>query len=106
VIYLASPYSHEDPKVVKKRYEMVLAKTAELIREKKFVYSPIVHCHEMAKVHKLPTDFVFWREYNLDMIAIAESLYVYRLAGWQNSVGVIYEIDWATELGKEIVYVD
>ncbi len=104
-IYLASPYSHPDPGVVENRYQSVMAYTALLLIKKQWVYSPIVHCHEMAKKHKLPTDAAYWQDYNETMLRAADELYVLMLHKWQNSVGVRMELEFWENLGRTPIFV-
>lgn len=97
-IYLASPYTDDDPEVVLSRYEATRAFTANALEEGFHVYSPIVHCHELAHYHSLPKDFEFWKSYNLAMLTAASHLWVLALEGWQESKGVQMEIITALEL--------
>jgi hypothetical protein len=60
-LYLASPYSHVDPARRHGRYRAACAATCWLLNIRCWVYSPIVHCHELARLHDLPGDFEFWR---------------------------------------------
>ena len=93
--YLASPYSHRNPTVRGARYHAALNATAALLKQRHWVYSPIVHCHALAYTHKLPTDAGFWREYNLIMLKPASGLIVLTIAGWDISLGVQGEIAFA-----------
>lgn len=104
MIYIASPYTHADAEVMEARYLRVMRFTRDLLLRKKPVYSPIVHCHEMAKLFQMPPDFDFWCDYNFDMIERSTSLYVYCDEGWDVSRGVTAEIKFAQELCKHIVY--
>ena len=106
MIYLASPYSSPDPAVMQDRYERALAVAAMLTNKGQVVYSPIVHYHPMACVHDLPRDFSFWAKINFWMISRADSLYVLKLGGWQESVGVAAEIDYARKMRKQVVYLE
>lgn len=98
MIYLASPYSHKDPAVMEERYLAAMDCTAWLLKQKLWVYSPIVHCHEIAKQHSLPTDFEFWKEYNKHMLGLASLLYVLAIPGWTKSIGVAGEMARAREI--------
>lgn len=96
MIYLASAYSHPDPLIMKTRFLMVEEATAELLRKKQVVFSPIVHTHELAIKYKLPTDFDFWRGYCLQMLKCASELVVFAPdESWRESRGVMAEIDFA-----------
>lgn len=105
-IYLASPYTHEDPAIMEVRYEAVLFKTAELLRSFVAVYSPIVHCHELAKYHELPRDYKFWEWYNSCMLEACSQLQVLCLPKWNRSDGVQSEIQEALRLGKPVSYIE
>jgi hypothetical protein len=102
-VYLASPYSHPDESIMEARFVAAEAATARLLRRSVWVYSPIVHCHELAKKFDLPKDFVFWQEYNFAMIRGAAKLYVLRIDGWEASKGVTAEIAYARELGIPVI---
>ena len=104
-IYLASPYSHPDPEVREARYIAVRDATTWHLQRRLWVYSPIVHCHDLAKAGGLPTDFDFWQDYNRTMIFHADSLYVLVIAGWQQSKGVTKEILYAKELKLPIIHI-
>lgn len=103
-IYLASPYSHPDPFVRELRYLEVLRETAQMLKHGLHVYSPIVHCHELAKVENMPKDAEFWKKYNFVMLAGAEVVYVLTLDGWDKSVGVAGEIEEAHRIHIGVVY--
>lgn len=105
MIYLASPYSHPDPEIVRERYAKTLKATAELLLRRKIVFSPIVHCHQMALIYKMPTSAEYWKQYNHGMLLAALELYVLQIRGWDTSPGVAYEISVATELGLPITYI-
>lgn len=106
MIYLASPYSHKSVSIKESRYLFAMKCTAALIKKKLFVWSPIVHCHEMAKRHGMPDDAAFWMEYNFDFIRHSQAVYVLALYGWKESVGVKEEIDVAKKLFIPVRYVD
>lgn len=97
-IYLASPYTHADPAVVQQRHDTVMEFVAEQLAHKVWIYSPIVHCHELSLRHTLPGDFEFWKEYNFAMLAKASHLWVLALDGWDSSKGVRAELDLAAQL--------
>jgi hypothetical protein len=69
MIYLASPYTHEDPAVEQRRYVQVCRAAGRLILEGQYVYSPIAHSRAIALEGNLPTDYKFWTAYDTDMIS-------------------------------------
>lgn len=108
--YIASPYTHHDPKVMEGRYRAVCLYTAQLLANDiinaRTVFSPIVHCHALAKVHDLPRDIVFWRDYNIAMLEQAGKLAILQLPNWKESTGVNFEWGLAVGLKLSIVFVD
>jgi hypothetical protein len=104
--YLCSPYSHPDPAVRAERYVAVLKETAYLLKMGLHIYSPIVHCHELAKVANMPTDAEFWKAYNFCMIRSAEYVKVLMLDGWEASVGIKGEVEEARRLHIPVMYVE
>jgi hypothetical protein len=75
-----------------------MSATAWLLRQGIWTFSPIVHCHELAKRHSFPRDFLFWQNYNFAMLGASRGLFVLKLPGWQQSKGVAGEIAKAKEL--------
>lgn len=104
-VYLASPYTHPDPLVREERYIRTAATLATLLRNRVWTYSPIVHCHELAKTWGLPHDAKFWFDYDMAMLAKADSLSVLMLDGWHKSVGVKGEMAAAKALGLPITFI-
>ena len=103
-VYLASPYSHADASVRESRYEAASYATAHLLNQRTWVYSPIVHCHELAKKFDLPTDFKFWKDYNFAMLSHARKLIILRCDGWEASKGVAAEKIEAERLNIPVEY--
>src|SRR4051812_15243129 len=85
MIYLASPYSHDDPTVREERFREACRATAALIDVGEVVYSPIVHSHPLA-AHGLPTAWEFWEKQDRELIARCDEVVVLTLDGWESSV--------------------
>lgn len=96
--YLASPYSTRDPFLREFRYLHAAKTLAMLLENKHWAYSPIVHCHELAKIYKLPYDAAFWEEYNHQMLSQCDSIIFLLLPDWQASKGMRKEALWAKAL--------
>lgn len=94
-LYVASPYSHANPEIMHQRFLRAEHYCANALRNNHWVYSPIVHCHEMARRHGLPTDAKFWAAYNKAMMEAASGLEVLMLPGWTESKGVNEELGYA-----------
>lgn len=91
LIYLASPYSHPDPKVMAIRYSLTLGLTTRLLLDGLPVFSPIVYGHQMAST--LGTSFEAWQSLNDAMIHAASDFAIFRLPGWEQSRGIAHEVD-------------
>jgi hypothetical protein len=106
MIYLASPYSHPNPAVVQQRFEKTRKVTADLMLRGVPVFSPIVHCHEIANLYEMPTDAAYWETYNTAFLRKSDMMYVLTLDGWKESLGVTQEIGLAKTLRLTIVKVN
>lgn len=108
MIYLASPYSHADGDIYppwisrEGKYLLVMQAVAILCKRGLPIYSPILHCHEVAKVAGFPTDAQFWVDYNHDFIRASTEVYVLCLPGWELSKGVKEEMDYAKSIKKPV----
>jgi chromosome condensin MukBEF MukE localization factor len=106
MIYLASPYSSPDPIITKTRFLLAEECVATLIKQGHHIWSPIVHCHEMARRFDLPTDAQFWKEYNFDFIRRCEALFCLQIEGWMESKGVMMELKLAGEILLPVRFVN
>jgi hypothetical protein len=104
--YLGSPYTSLSKAVMQMRYEMARKVCAEMLNNGEITYSPIVHCHELARHHDLTRDFAFWQHYNFAMLDLASELVVLRLEGWEDSTGLRGEIEHAKSLSLPISFRD
>jgi Domain of unknown function (DUF1937) len=93
--YLASPYTHINSDVMEYRYELCCEALVWLLDRKIWTYSPIVHCHEVAKKHELPRDINFWWNYNKAMLSDAMGFFILCIDGWDTSNGVAQELLYA-----------
>ena len=96
-LYIASPYTHDSHLIHLHRFEAVEEYGAKLLLEKRWCYSPIVHCHEIAKKYSLPTTFEYWVEYNKAMLSRAGGVQVLMLPGWEQSKGIHAEVEYWTK---------
>ena len=105
MIYLASPYTHEDKKIEQERVELTINCVANLLRKNILVYSPIVYAHQMVVNFDLDGGWKQWQEMSFNMIECCSEVWVLMLDGWEKSKGVIEEIKYASQAGKETRYV-
>lgn len=100
--YLASPYSDPDVKIRELRFNTVAKEARELIENfnaphgfRMVVYSPIFHWHAVASHLELPVNHEYWKLANEEILARCDELIILMLDGWQDSKGVLAEIDFA-----------
>jgi hypothetical protein len=103
--YLASPYTADDPVVREARFEAACRATAELTRQGRTVFSPIVFSHQLCR-YALPLDWRFWQRHDLKYLAMCSELIVLKLDGWEKSIGVQGEIAAAQEMGKPVRFME
>lgn len=106
MIYLATPYSHDSPKIRQKRFEAVSRAAGQLMAKGKLVYSPISHSHPIAVQSDLPLNWEYWQKLDEAMIKVCSKLVVLKLWGWHYSTGVIAEIAMAEKQGLPIEYME
>lgn len=106
MIYLATPYSDPQSYIRQLRYAHAMHVAAELTKLGNVVYSPVVHFHQMALVHQLPTTFDFWDHICLAMLEKANELYVLKLDNWKASIGVTKEVEFALDHSIPVTYLE
>jgi len=106
-IYLASPYTHENPDVEAERFVKACETAGRLIQAGHIVYCPIAHSHPIKECTKgMPGTWEFWQPIDHFFIRKLEAIVVLRLDGWRESVGVGGELLIGRTLVKPIGYVD
>jgi nucleoside 2-deoxyribosyltransferase len=102
LLYLASPYSHGDWKARNDRYLAVCDMAGKLMARGFHVFSPIAACYQSAVMHQLPKGFEYWRDFDLRMMRACDAVYVHQIDGWDTSVGVADELEYAKALGLPV----
>lgn len=108
MIYLASPYSHPDPRVREQRYFTVCFAAAKMMAAGHHIFSPIAHTHgicEQGTYLGLAYPYEFWKKFDEEMLRLCSELWVLRMDGWEESVGIKAEIVYAASIGKSFKYV-
>ncbi len=107
LVYLASPYTHEDKGVEHIRYQAVADYLVKNPKEGYVLFSPIVYWHEIARAYKLNTTYNHPANKIMceTIISRCDELWVFALKGWQDSVGVTAEIEFAKFRGIPVKYV-
>ncbi|QLH35916.1 MAG: DUF1937 family protein [Parachlamydiaceae bacterium] len=105
VSYLACPYSDPDPKIKEARASIATKVTYELLRQGRFVYSPLTHNVPVDRLG-IHGDWMTWKDFDHTMLKKCGRLIVLKLHGWENSRGVAAEIDCARKNGLPIEWME
>lgn len=103
--YLGCPYSGT-PAEREDRYRQAEWACAILLKQGRWIYSPIVHCHVLAQRYDLPHEFEFWMHYDHAMLAASRGLLVLQLPGWEESRGLKSEIGYARNRNLPVIMLD
>lgn len=104
MIYVSSPYTSDDTKVVWERFNAAKDFVAWLLCNNKAAISIPVHFHPLVVSNMVPTAPEFWNEYFPQILKCATSVYVLMLDGWRQSNGVYTEVKMAGELGIPVTF--
>jgi hypothetical protein len=102
--YLASPYSHPDDSVMEQRFLKAEWAAVELLKENIFCFAPIPYNHPWKK-YDVPGDWGFWEKFDKNFVLRCDAVLVLMLPGWDKSVGVGAEIDFAKEQNIPVLYI-
>lgn len=106
LIYLAAPYTHDDPLVREDRFNRINRAAVHIIQMGYFVFSPISHTHPIASAGKLPRGWGYWEKYDRRMLLNCDQVIVLMLDGWQQSIGVTNEIKIARDYHIDVKYME
>jgi Domain of unknown function (DUF1937) len=101
-VYLASPYSSKSPLHEEINYQKALLAFSILHDMHCPAFSPIIHCHEAAKIYNKGRSAVFWKEYNKNFIQSSYAVFILTIKGWMESRGVAMEVGWASIYDKPL----
>lgn len=104
LIYVASPYSHDDESVREARFVEVCKASALLLSLGLKVFCPIAHTHPIIKHGNMGYGFEHWKELDALMVYKSDLLLVLMLPGWQLSKGVAAECEMARCCGIGVLH--
>jgi hypothetical protein len=102
--YLACPYTHPDRKIMDARLEEVTRIAVELLKQGIYVFSPISYNGPWEK-YNLPHEFSFWEDFDKTFITKCDGIFVLRLEGWDKSIGVKAEIEFAHQIDIPVYHI-
>lgn len=103
--YLATPFFHENPVIMERRFEVVNQIAAELMKQREHVFSPISHSYPIAKLGGLPKDWNYWQSFCIHTLKFCTKLSVVMQDGWRQSKGVTEELKIAQTMNMPITYI-
>ena len=106
LIYLAVPYSHDDPQVRHERFRAANRAAGQLMQQGHKVFSPISHTHPIAIECDLPKGWDYWESFDRAYMNHCYKIVVLCVEGWENSKGIRAELQIAYELGLEVEYME
>ncbi len=106
LIYLACPYSHQDPKMVQLRYSVSAQIASHLFKQGLMVFAASMHNSLLAHMAGVSDQFARWKDFNHLMIERVDKLMVITMEGWEQSQGVQDQIQYAKQLGKPVEMIE
>lgn len=105
--YLASPYS-KYPGGRKEAFKLACKKAAELMVQGEHIFAPIAHSHPIEDIGMkgFIQDGDFWLDQDFAVLQSCNKVYVYRMAGWEESEGIKRELAFAADHGIPVEYID
>lgn len=104
MIYLATPYSHPNEEVRALRFLQAYHYCCKAMQKGEVIFSPIVYGHRFADLGDAQTDHVWWQDFNESILIAVRELRVLKLEGWDQSLGIQHELDFADRNGIEVTY--
>ncbi|WP_051053241.1 DUF1937 family protein [Afipia clevelandensis] len=109
LLYLACPYSHADLDVRVYRFDRATEAAAELIKQGRIVFSPITMTHPIDLVltkGKGTLGSEYWLAFDKVFMDRCDELAVLQIDGWNESNGVLREIEYFRKQNKPIWLLD
>jgi len=101
MVFIASPYWHENKSIRDKRRKQVTEYAHRLAEKGIKNYCPLAYSEGFPEVGE-----GYWIEHGLEMIKICNMVIVYCLQGWEKSKGIKGEVKKAEKLGIPVCYAE
>ncbi len=106
LIYLACPYSSDSQLVMHQRHLEVTFAASKLVAQGYHIFSPITESHLYQMYNSdIQKGWDYWKEHDEMMLSRCDVLWVLMLKGWDESIGVTAEIDFAEANSIPIRYI-
>jgi len=106
MLYLCSPYSHENPSIRQHRYRKACRATAKLMAAGIPVFSPLCNSVPAVELGGLETDHDGFLAIDLPILQRSDEILVLALDGWTDSKGVKQEMFEALSLRKPVTVIE
>lgn len=106
LIYLASPFTHKSKWIMKLRWAIITALGAKLVSLGYHIFGPITESHAYDEFGVGQHGWDFWQAHDHLMIEKCDELWVVKMKGWKESLGVNAEIAYALSQDKQVFYID
>lgn len=105
MIYICSPFTHDDRTIEAFRFTHVSRYAHKLLLAGEIAFSPIVYGYHFHTTYDVPGDSETWRNFNMAMLRNATVVHVYMLPGWEKSKGIAEELLWAHRLSLPVRHI-
>jgi hypothetical protein len=106
VAYLASPYTHKSKSIMKRRERAVTHAAAKLTEQGYTLICPITTSAQLVQfMENTSSVWADWEKNDKRLVKVSDFVIVLCLDGWDKSVGVTAEIEYAKALNKSIMYI-
>lgn len=106
MIYLASPYSDSSDAVKYQRFLAVRDYVHSLMSSGLVVFSPIAYGRQFEKAYGLDGNYRSWERLDQALILASEAVWILKMPGWEMSMGVQAEKEFALANNIPITYVE
>ena len=107
VLYLATPFTHDDPAVMQHRYRLSCLVAAKLMRHGIVVFNPLSHSVPLGEfLNDIEDQHSLWMSTDLPLLRRFDELLILGLPEWPKSRGVKAEMFEALGARKPITLIE
>ena len=106
LLYLACPFTHNDPAIREHRYRTSCIAAAKLMKSGIVVFNPLSHSVPINEFLSDIDSHEFWMSMDLPILRRCDEVLILGLEGWRESRGVRAEMFEAMALAKPITQIE
>jgi len=106
MLYLATPYSHNDPAVMEKRYHASCRAAAKLLKSGIVVFNPLANTIPAIEFGGLELEHNEFLKIDLQILRRCDEVLILGLDEWEKSSGVLLEMFEAVGLRKPVTLIE